>query len=98
MDTQKSPIETACDMVGSQAEMARILDLSPAMINQLVKGHRPVPVAHCKAIQKATGGRVTCIDLRPNDWREIWPEMAQDPDTIAPEATETVAEQGAAHV
>ena len=76
MDKPKSPIETACDLVGSQAEMARILAVTPGMINQLVKGLRPVPVEHCKAIAKATGDEVSCRDLRPNDWQKIWPELA----------------------
>ena len=72
MDTQKLPIEEACDIVGSQAEMARILDVSPAMVNQLVKGLRPVPIEHCLTVERATKGRVTRKALRPKDFDRIW--------------------------
>ena len=27
----------------------------------------------CNRIIAASGGRITCKDLRPNDWREHWP-------------------------
>lgn len=76
MDTSKSPVEIACDVVGSQAEMARILGVTPAMVNQLVSGRRPVPLEHCAAIEQATAGAVTRRDLRPDDWARIWPELA----------------------
>lgn len=38
-------------------------------------GTRRVPVDICPAIERATGGAVTRKDLRPHDWREIWPEL-----------------------
>lgn len=85
MHTNKSPIERACDAVGSQAEMARILEVTPAMINQLMKGSRPVPVEHCYAIEVASKGSVTRRDLRPDDWQKIWPELAHlAPAGVAP--------------
>lgn len=85
MNTNKSPIELACDAVGSQAEMARILEVTPAMINQLMKGARPVPVEHCYAIEVASKGAVTRRDLRPDDWQKIWPELASTPESgVAP--------------
>ena len=31
----------------------------------------------CVLIERATGGQVTRKDLRPNDWQDIWPELAQ---------------------
>ncbi len=85
MENHKSPIEIACDAVGSQAEMSRILDVSPAMVNQLVKGSRPVPIEHCLAIETATGGKVTRQELRPEDFWRIWPDLAH----LAPTAQAT---------
>jgi DNA-binding transcriptional regulator YdaS (Cro superfamily) len=87
MNQTQSPIERACNLVGSQAVMARILEVSPAMVNQLVKGLRPVPIEHCQAIEAATHGAVTRRELRPDDWQKIWPELA-DPaiKSEAPEA------------
>lgn len=72
METQKTPIQLACDAVGSQAELARITGLSPSYVNQMVKGIRPVPVEYCVAIEKASKGVVTRRDLC-DDWQRIWP-------------------------
>lgn len=35
---------------------------------------RPGP-AYCVAIESVTQGAVTRRDLRPDDWRAIWPEL-----------------------
>lgn len=75
METSKPPFALACEFVESQAEMARILGLSPSMVNQLVKGSRPVPIEYCAAIEAATKGGVTRRHLRPDDWQKIWPEL-----------------------
>ena len=72
METQKTPIQLACDAVGSQAELARLTGLSPSYVNQMVKGIRPVPVEYCVAIEKASKGVVTRRDLC-DDWQRIWP-------------------------
>lgn len=53
----------------------------------------------CAAIERATAGAVTRQDLRPDDWRDIWPELAESepkqPAALARQslaATETVAQ------
>lgn len=76
MNHEKNLVAQACELVGSQAELARIMQVSPAMVNQLVKGARPVPLEHCMAIEKATTGRITRQALRPNDFWRIWPDLA----------------------
>ena len=40
-----------------------------------------VPLEHCFAIERATAGEVTRKDLRPNDWVDIWPELATQKNT-----------------
>jgi DNA-binding transcriptional regulator YdaS (Cro superfamily) len=37
---------------------------------------KPVPVVHMAAIEAYTAGAVTRRDMRPDDWRRIWPELA----------------------
>lgn len=69
------PIKSACTVLGSQAELARILRISPAMVNQWAQGKRPVPVEYCAPIDGATKGAVRRWDLRPDDWHLIWPEL-----------------------
>lgn len=76
MENQNSPIVRACEIVGSQAELARLIGVTPAMVNQLTKGKRPVPVEHCLGIRAATKGAVTLQELRPDDCWKIWPELA----------------------
>ena len=74
MNTNKSPVEQACIALGSQAALARVMAVTPAMVNQLIKGARPVPIEHCLAIELATG--VTRQELRPNDFWKIWPDLS----------------------
>jgi len=45
-------------------------------------GRRPGPI-YCHAIERATDGLVTRKDLRPNDWQQIWPELATNTTTNA---------------
>lgn len=58
---------------------ARINVKSDAQIRQWQHGYAdrlPSP-ANCVAIEQATDGAVTRQDLRPDDWRAIWPELAE---------------------
>jgi DNA-binding transcriptional regulator YdaS (Cro superfamily) len=71
--------------------MARILVVTPAMINQLMKGSRPVPIEHCLAIEQATEGKVTRQDLRPNDFWKIWPDLTH----LAQPTEPTTQQEGA---
>lgn len=45
-------------------------------------------------IEQATLREVTRRDLRPDDWQEIWPELAQAQPINSPAATENSAESG----
>lgn len=58
--------------------LAAELGINPDQIRQW--RHRyaaryPSP-ANCVAIERATNGLVTRRDLRPDDWQDIWPELA----------------------
>ena len=70
-------VAAAADIAGSQAALARSLNVSAPTINQWAKGIRPVPERMAVAIESTTKGAVTRRDLRPDDWQEIWPELAQ---------------------
>lgn len=81
---------SAIQIVGSQRALARALSIAPTAVGQWRKpeqtGGRPVPPKQCVRIERLTAGRVTRRDLRPDDWREIWPELAED-GFAAPEAS-----------
>lgn len=47
------------------------------LLSQWRNNVRAVPIEKCLLIEKATKGMVTRRDLRPDDWMEIWPELAE---------------------
>lgn len=74
----------------SNVGLAASLGVAAALVSQWRTGTRPVPIERCMPIERATGGAVTRIDLRPNDWWLIWPELAERyperiPDRRAPD-------------
>ena len=73
MNTHFKPIKDACKNIGSQSNLAKLLGLSPVVINQWLKGIRPVPAVYCSEIEKKTG--VLRKDLRPKDWKKLWPDL-----------------------
>lgn len=63
-----------CESVVSVSDLARRLGVAAPTVAEWCSGRRPVPIARCFAVERATGGEVTRRDLRPDDWQEIWPE------------------------
>ncbi len=62
--------------VGAQRKLAKTIGAPAPNISKWAHGRRAVPIARCIPIEKATEGRVTRKDLRPHDWHELWPEIA----------------------
>ena len=83
---------------GAQAELARALGIPQSLPSAWAAAdpqkRRPVPVQHCLAIERATGGAVTRRDLRPDDWHLIWPELA---DMACAQPANTPVVQGVTH-
>ena len=73
------PIDSAADVVGSQAALAGTLGVTRAAVNQWKTLGRRVPVEHCTQIEQATAGQVRRSHLRPDDWHRIWPELIGSP-------------------
>ena len=61
---------------GGIARLARQVGAQSQLMWQWSSGVRPVPIERCVSIERATDGAVSRIDLRPDDWHEIWPELA----------------------
>lgn len=76
-----TPIEHACSIVGGVSALAALAGVKQPTVSQWAHGKRPVPPRFCPAIEQATGGAVTRRDLRPDDWAQIWPELAITTDT-----------------
>ena len=67
----KAHLQKAASILGSQAQLAREIGASPAMIHQWMHGIRPISAERCIDIERATGGAVTCEELRP-DLADRW--------------------------
>jgi len=74
------PLDEAARLRGGRAALARELGVTPAAVgNWKVRG---VPFEYCPKIWVLVP-TVTRQRLRPNDWWEMWPELA-DAQTSAP--------------
>lgn len=66
------------------AELRALIGVkSDAQIRQWQHGYAdrmPSP-AYCLAIERATGGAVSRQDLRPDDFRKIWPDLSDAPES-----------------
>ena len=68
-------LERAITLLGGTSALATAIGVSlsaPCMWRK----RGTVPLAHCYAIEKATEGEVGRRNLRPDDWHQIWPELA----------------------
>ena len=60
-----NPMQIACDLLHGQAALAREIGVSPQAVGKWVKAKQPPP-KRVIAIERATRGRVTRYDLRPD--------------------------------
>lgn len=58
--------ELAIRSAGSQAALAKAIGAPPAFVYQWRTGLRPIPARFALPIEKATAGRVSRHDLRPD--------------------------------
>jgi DNA-binding transcriptional regulator YdaS (Cro superfamily) len=70
----ENPLQAAIDALGSQQALADALLIRPPSITEWKQRGR-VPAERCLAIEKATGGKVTRYDLRPDVYGEAPVEL-----------------------
>lgn len=57
----------AIDLLQGQAALASAIGVKQQHVwNWLKRGDGRVPAEHCPAIERATGGKIRCEDLRPD--------------------------------
>lgn len=71
--------QRAADLLGGNSALAKACGVTPQAVSQWANGGRPIPERRCVAIERLTKGAVTRQELRPDDWSEIWPELATPP-------------------
>ena len=64
----------------STAYMSDIMNgrISKSYLSQMVTGKAAISPTNAVAIEKATNRAVTRKDMRPADWRQIWPEYVEE--------------------
>lgn len=91
-------IAAAVQLANGPTALARIIGITPGAVSQLLSGARPVPPDRCPAIERATGAKVTCEELRPDvRWQRVpdtdWPHPGGRPciDVAAPAVEQKAA-------
>ncbi|MBS0496111.1 MAG: helix-turn-helix domain-containing protein [Proteobacteria bacterium] len=81
----KHIVDRICLALGvSLAQLARDLGITRSAINDWKSKNVPIPTKHCAFLEnrlKNTSDQLTRVDMRPNDWHEIWPELATQEQT-----------------
>lgn len=60
------PIDRAARIVGTQAVIAKALNVTRAAVSQWKGPGGKVPAEHCPLIEEMTKGEVRCEDMRPD--------------------------------
>lgn len=63
--------------IDDQAAFARAVGSSIGYLRKAISVGQELNPATCVAIERVSGRAVTRQDLRPNDWEDIWPELAE---------------------
>lgn len=66
-----STLKQAVEQHGGVTAAAALLSVSPQRLSNWMD--RGVPTEHCARVEARLG--VARKDLRPSDWRQIWPEL-----------------------
>lgn len=61
---------------GNLADVARTIGAPSGNVSEWASGSRNTPAKFGAAIERATGGQVTRLELFPDTWALIWPELA----------------------
>lgn len=69
-------LKKACDILGGQNVLARLLGVSCPTVNQWIKGTRPVPFERMTEIETLTNGSVSRKHLC-GEWERHWPELIE---------------------
>lgn len=63
--------------IESASILAARLKVPNVSLSNWANCKRPIPIRWMPIIEKETNGQVSRKDMRPDDWQEIWPELAQ---------------------
>lgn len=75
-----------------RGEFAKRCGTTKGHLQNVMYGTVPLAPIVCVAIERESAGAVTRKDLRPDDWRKIWPELTKTPANHSQVAIKTVAD------
>lgn len=64
----------AIQIAGSQSALGAALGHSQALVHKWINSRNPLKAEHCVKIERIYN--VSRQDLRPDDWPDVWPELA----------------------
>lgn len=62
---------------GTAKRLAAFLGVSPSYLSQMASGESSISERRCVLIERFSSGKLSRRDLRPDDWQDIWPELAE---------------------
>ncbi|WP_175010360.1 transcriptional regulator [Burkholderia lata] len=62
---------------GIAKKLAAFLGVSPSYLSQMASGDSAISERRCVLIGRFSAGKLSRRELRPDDWQEIWPGLAQ---------------------
>ena len=74
-------LDIAVSVLGGVGKLASAIGVAQPVVSNWRARGTVLDALHCVAIERATDGAVTRRDLRPDDWQQIWPELAMQPST-----------------
>ena len=72
-----SALQKSIEILGSQRLLAESIGVSPQTIWAWIDRGSLIPPEKCVLIERVTDRAVTRQDLRPDDWKQIWPELSE---------------------
>lgn len=70
--------------VAEQSSFAQRCGTTVGYLRKAVSVGQLLKVVVCVSIERETHGQVTRKDLRPDDWQDIWPELASSEQKQSP--------------
>ena len=71
----KSYLEEKGRGSGEATRLAEAMGVSLSYLCQMASGDASVSPVRCVELEKFTNGAVDRPSMRPNDWKQIWPEI-----------------------
>lgn len=62
---------------GNATKLAAALGIPLSFLSQMASGDRTVSPERASAMELASDGQITREELRPDDWKLIWPELVK---------------------